>query len=168
MTHLWGGHLDKFVGKKIFSVDEIKALEFDKIVIANQHYKTLEEVLNLGIPEEKIVIATKFVLDEYESKKPTKKIKIALPFIFTPKSELNKIIDEKLFSLDGNYFFESEDYFRIGTLQLLAEEIHNRKIAGDVAELGVNKGFFCKIHQRTFSRSDIAFVRYFRGFRPKR
>ncbi len=56
MTLYWGGQLDKFVGKKIFNVDEIKNLEFDKIFIANAHYKTLEQVLNLGIPEEKIFV----------------------------------------------------------------------------------------------------------------
>ncbi len=45
--------LADFDGKKIFDVDEIKDLEFDKIFIANRYYVTLEQVLNLGIPEKK-------------------------------------------------------------------------------------------------------------------
>ena len=94
MTLYWGG-LDKFIGKKIFSVDEIKNLEFDKIFIANQHYKTLEEVLNLGIPEEKIIIANQKVFDEHESKCPARKIKFAMPSVLTPKIYTRKIFDEK-------------------------------------------------------------------------
>ena len=160
-------HLDKFTGKKIFSVDEIKDLEFDRIIIANQYYKTLEEVWNLGIPEEKIFIANQIVLNEYESKKPDRKANIAVPFVFTPKAEMRKTLDEKLFSIGGSCFFKAEDYVRIGTLQLLAQEITSRKIPGDAAELGVNQGNFAKFINELLPDRTLHLFDTFEGFDQK-
>ncbi len=166
MTLCWGG-LDKFIGKKIFSVDEIKNLEFDKIFIANAHYNTLEEVLNLGIPEEKIIIANQKVFDEHESKCPARKIKFAMPSVLTPKIYTRKIFDEKPFSIDGNCFFKSGDYVRIGTLQLLAEEINTRNVSGDIAELGVFQGDFSKYLNELFPDRTLHLFDTFEGFDQK-
>ncbi len=42
-------------GKRIFSVDEAKDLEYNKIIIASLYYKEIKEsLINKGIPEEKI------------------------------------------------------------------------------------------------------------------
>ena len=159
--------LSKFDGKKIFSVDEVKELDFDKIIIANQHYNTIEEVLNLGIPEEKIFIANKALLDEHRSKNPDKKVKSALPFIFTPKLQSKRIYDEKIFSFEDGCFITSEDYVRIGMLQLLSDEIKTRKISGDVAEFGVFQGFFAKFINEFFPDRTLHLFDTFEGFDKK-
>ena len=167
MTHLWGGHLDKFVGKKIFSVDEIKDLEFDKIFIANAHYKTLEQVLNLGILEEKIFVTMQLLYDEYKSKNPNGRVKFAFISVLTQKCESVRISDEEITSLDGNYFFTANDHFRAGTLYLLAEEIKNRNVSGELAELGVFRGDFAKYLNELFPDRTLNLFDTFEGFDQK-
>ena len=151
MTLYWGGQLDKFVGKKIFNVDEIKNLDFDRIIIANKYYVTLEQVLNLGIPEEKIAIYDPYVLDDYLQKKQNiKPIQFCGNLIITSGMQDFKTIDENLIKSGNDVMFYTHDYVRTGTLFLLAKEIHDRKIPGDVAEFGVDQGDSAKYINEVF------------------
>ena len=63
-------------------------------------------------------------------------------------------------TLDNNYF----DYIRLATLELVSNEIHHRKIEGNVAELGVYKGKFARYLNRYFPDRTLYLFDTFEGF----
>ncbi|MBR1419602.1 MAG: hypothetical protein IJ575_00875, partial [Selenomonadaceae bacterium] len=148
----------------VFSVSEIKDLDFDRIFIANVYLNTVEETLAVGIPEEKIFITIQSLYEEYRSKYPDGKIKFALTSMLTQKLQSRKILGSKIAELDGNFFIVAQDGFRIGTLQLLAEEIQNQKIPGEIAELGVFRGEFAKYLNELFPDRTLNLFDTFEGF----
>ena len=63
-------------------------------------------------------------------------------------------------TLDKNYF----DYVRLSTLELISFEIRNKKLQGNVAELGVYKGKFARYINRYFSDRILYLFDTFEGF----
>ena len=145
-------------------MSEISNIDFDLIFIANQYLKTLEETLALGIPERKIFIVFQDLYLEYREKYPDGKVKFALTSILTHKHQIKDVFDEQIAELDGNYFLFASDYFRIGTMQRCAEEILNRNIEGDIAELGVFQGEFAQYINRQFPNRMFHLFDTFEGF----
>jgi O-methyltransferase len=62
--------------------------------------------------------------------------------------------------IDNNYF----DYIRLATLELVSYEIRNKKLAGNVAELGVYKGKFAKYINGYFPDRKLYLFDTFAGF----
>ena len=112
----------------------------------------------------KILIACFDFLKEYQIKHPSGNIKFALPSVLTQKLHARKTFDDKLAEVDGNFFFIARDSFRIGTLQLLAEEIRNRNVEGEIAELGVFQGNFSKHLNQLFPDRTLNLFDTFEGF----
>ena len=56
------------------------------------------------------------------------------------------------------------DYVRHATLELLTYEIHEKRIEGNVAELGVYKGEFAKYLNECFPDKSIYLFDTFKGF----
>jgi O-methyltransferase len=63
-------------------------------------------------------------------------------------------------SIDKDYF----DYVRLGTLELVAYEIKNRELQGNVAELGVYKGKFARYINQYFPDRLLYLFDTFEGF----
>lgn len=143
------------------------SLDFDKIFIANRHLKTLDQLLEIGIPEEKIFLTSLDLFHEYHSKNPEGRVKFAANAVLTSKLHLTKLLDSQIAQLDGNFFFDVKDGTRIGILQLLAKEIEEQKIAGEIAELGVFQGDFSKYLNRLFPNRTLNLFDTFEGFDSK-
>jgi len=60
--------------------------------------------------------------------------------------------------------FETHDYVRISTLELLAHELNTRKTGGHCAEVGVYKGDFASVINRYFPTRKLYLFDTFRGF----
>ena len=148
-------------------MSELPNLDFDLIFITNRHYQTLEQTLNIGIPESKIYIASTTIFDEYNQKNPNGSIKFALASIFTQRIQTQKTLDEQVATLEDNFFLTSKDGFRVGTLQLIAKEIQNRNVEGEIAELGVFQGNFSKHLNQLFSDRTLNLFDTFEGFDSK-
>ncbi|QEC41425.1 TylF/MycF/NovP-related O-methyltransferase [Pseudobacter ginsenosidimutans] len=63
-------------------------------------------------------------------------------------------------TLDKNYF----DYVRLAALELICFEIRNKKLQGNVAELGVYKGKFARYINQYFSDRTLYLFDTFEGF----
>ncbi|MBR1419604.1 MAG: hypothetical protein IJ575_00885 [Selenomonadaceae bacterium] len=161
------GELSRFTGKPIFSVNELPNLEFDFIFVANYHYKTLEETLTVGIPEEKIYIASEIILEEYLRKYPNGKIRFALFSVMSSCFQTKTLADPQIAEQDENFFLFAPLYVRNGTLQLLADEIRDRNILGEIAELGVYKGDTSAIFNRWFPDRTLNLFDTFEGYVEK-
>ena len=62
--------------------------------------------------------------------------------------------------IDQNYF----DYVRLSTLELISFEINQKKLAGNVAEVGVYKGKFAKYINHYFPDRLLYLFDTFEGF----
>jgi O-methyltransferase len=62
--------------------------------------------------------------------------------------------------LDKNYF----DYIRLSSLELISFEINNKKLEGNVAELGVYKGKFARYINQYFPSRKLYLFDTFEGF----
>ncbi|GHV10792.1 hypothetical protein FACS189491_00920 [Spirochaetia bacterium] len=66
---------------------------------------------------------------------------------------------------DRQYFaLDSGDYVRASSLELIANEIYDKKIDGSVAELGVYRGDFAKIINEAFHDRKLYLFDTFEGF----
>ena len=140
----------QFDGKPIFSIDEIASLDFDFIFIANQHYQTLKQTLEIGIPIEKIIITTQKVYEEFKRDNPSKKIRCAFTSVLTQKFQLKNSLNERFATFNEKTFLFSNDYVRLETLQLLADQIYQQNVQGEIAELGVFQGDFAQYLNQLF------------------
>lgn len=73
-------------------------------------------------------------------------------------SSLNFLHRER--KLDRNYF----DYIRLSSLELISFEINNKKLEGNVAELGVYKGKFARYINQYFPNRTLYLFDTFEGF----
>lgn len=62
------------------------------------------------------------------------------------------------------FVFEYDDYIRASTLELISNEIYDRNIAGNVAELGVYRGDFAKLINIAFPDRKLYLFDTFAGF----
>ncbi len=70
-------------------------------------------------------------------------------------------------NLDVDQEFETHDFVRISTLELLAQELNDRGIEGDCAEVGVYKGDFASVINRYFPTRRLYLFDTFGGFDPR-
>jgi O-methyltransferase len=63
-----------------------------------------------------------------------------------------------------DYVFESGDYIRVSSLELIANEIYDKNIDGNVAELGVFRGDFARIINKAFPDRKFYLFDTFEGF----
>ena len=131
-------------------MSELPTLDFDLIFIANQHYQTLKQTIDVGIPIEKIVITTQKVYEEFQRDNPSAKIQCAFTSVLTQKFQIQSCFNEQFINLDEKTFLFSNDYTRLTTLKLLADEIRNHNVQGEIAELGVFQGDFAQYLNQLF------------------
>ena len=90
-------------------------------------------------------------------------------YIDLMKSFVNKemIIDQKMVGLNRDRRIlvpQITNYIRISTLELVAQEIYENNVAGNIAEVGVYKGQFAKYLNRIFPDRTLFLFDTFEGF----
>ena len=67
-------------------------------------------------------------------------------------------------NLDVDQDFETHDFVRISSLELLAQEMNTGQVEGDCAEVGVYKGDFASVINRYFPKRRLYLFDTFKGF----
>lgn len=97
-----------------------------------------------GVEKNKVVLCYIGLVERYVEENGILDVKFKLPAVLTSKFFHSGILGDKILYLGKNSVILNKDHFRLGTLQLLVEEISARNIMGDTAELGVYKGDFAR------------------------
>lgn len=155
---------DTFLGKPLFSVDEIGGVDFDEIYVASARYNMVEELFENKIDKEKIVLCHIKLLMEYIDRNGSLDVRVKLPSILTNKLFIENVLDENHMFIGNNEMIVTRDYCRTGTLQLISKEIKEHHIEGAVAELGVYQGDFSKNINALFPDRTLYLFDTFEGF----
>lgn len=162
---------------KIIHTKDIKNYKYDFLILASQSTDKLLDLLkqedisleNVIIPYiyqsqflEEIYIKNKNELLDFSKLHFFNKfsnVEIELPSLismdFMGRARKTDIKDSKA------------DYVRLSTLELIADEIKNKKITGNIAELGVYRGEFAKHINRLFYDRKMYLFDTFEGFSSK-
>ena len=174
-TKLWFDN-DLFENKiRIFSPTDIHSLEYDFILICVWPIEFIDEIadicIKLDILDQRIIFMRNiqgiqiemqdFIY--YNKYQDDKEIQKYFPIFWNEFMEHTKFNEWVLSVRNGDdslrnsalYTQEfcgyTQDYFRYRTFELVAEEIKNRNVVGDVAEVGVARGTFSKLINYIFS-----------------
>jgi O-methyltransferase len=144
--------------------NDIYRYEFDYIVITNRYYdEIICQLTNLGINKNKLV-----GFNLYYSDKICEKLKdhtnilnkfclnTSEPYAICGIQNLgrSRLID----------VYQTGDYVRLSSLELVAKEIYENNINGSIAELGVFRGEFAKILNEVFYDRKLFLFDTFEGF----
>ena len=154
----------RFRNKPVYGLSQLKLLAYDEVHVANSHFDTVNQVLHEGIAKEKIVLCYIGLVKEYKEHYGILDVRFNLPAVLTSKLFHSSIPETECFSFMSNQIFINKDYCRLGMLYLLMQEVKNRKVAGELAELGVYKGDFSKYLNREFSDKKLYLFDTFDGF----
>ena len=177
---------DSFHDYPVIGIGQIDK-EIDVLYFANSYVDTVFCALERGIPKERIVICNealqnKYVLknagvldlvyeksfaDEYE--KHILKVENYPKYVLmrTMNNPIELFNCKNIKTIFGNRIIVSNDYCRYGTLRLLIEEIINRNVIGEIAELGVYQGEFAKFLNEMFPTRNLYLFDTFEGFDKK-
>lgn len=151
-------HGQIFQDKKIISPQEIVNYEYDYIVIVNRFFdEVVTQLLELGVASNKIV-GPYLELDQILNKHNM------LLNEFVIQQEESQMERNQTDRLQLGSLSKSEDYVRISSLKLIAEQIYENDVAGSVAELGVYQGNFAKYINQFFHDRRIYLFDTFDGF----
>lgn len=166
----------EFAGKPLYKPDEVKELVYDAILVSTlwseEVAKTCKE---LGIPLDKVIFVYSNVQmsdrnQDYEfiaricGSKYADFIKKRYHLI--REIEIGPDKEKKEFEID-DYAHEKyyrNDYIRLKTLELLADEIKRADIQGQIAELGVFRGNFAQFLNAAFPDRKLYLFDTFEGF----
>lgn len=150
----------------VLAPEEICNCDFDYVIVTSKHCDEIEkQLVLLGIEKSKIV--------KYNSE-CSKTIGRSLNEDICKLREI--LCDNNIESLYPcnmrslgrarrlKHYDEYEDYVRISSLELAAEEIYSKNIQGCVAELGVYRGEFASIINKVFPDRKIYLFDTFEGF----
>ena len=140
---------------KIYSAEELDSIPFDKIILANSFYKDIMiKNINSGIIPKMVI---PYVCEIQDKNTAIEKMK---EFVINPKETVIRIsgqhrqyyIEPMLYDMCDNsilyeddVFIELADYTRIRTTEMLITDLKQNKIDGEIAEVGVFRGFCCRI-----------------------
>lgn len=153
-----------FMDKPVYSISDISSIAFDEIFIANQFSDTYFECINHGVEKSKIkILFYKCYFDVLE------KVMLSENPIFDHTLQPCHPIITKGLAYQTELDIESEyagtrDYVRFKLLELIAEQIHQSGVAGEVAELGVYQGNFSKYINVLFPERKLFLFDTFEGF----
>lgn len=163
-----------FNGKKVYSPKDIQFLDYDYMVVA---VKDSEDIFyqsrDLGINMDKFVFPSLKWKPLWNLNEEAMR-KISLDWYLDSCEKLDQvtIVNEKdIYDKQkyiGTELFDNpeylQDYFRYRTFEYMAKEINERKIEGDVAELGVFRAVFSRLINHHFSEKTIYLFDTFEGF----
>ena len=141
---------------KVYSLKEVNFENFEEVLVANSHFETVENLLQIGVKKEKIILCHINLVKEYIKKYNILDVKAHNVVITQTNPHRCAFNDEKLM-LTFN-----DDYCRFGTLKLVLDEI--KEVEGSFAELGVFQGDFSKYLNMTFPERKLYLFDTFEGF----
>lgn len=161
----------EYLGKKVIRPNEIEA-DYDAIVVATTRTKEiLEQSIELGLDITKMIFLYNNVLSQ-DINKNYRFIADILGDDYANTIEnryhlVRNIAKDEVIKRTRDLSMMpmyKEDYVRIKTLELVADEIYERDIHGEVAELGVFKGDFSACINRIFPDRTLYLFDTFDGF----
>ena len=167
--------VDIWKGLPVYSFDEINQVVFDEIWIANGFIETLDKCLQKGIEKDRIVVCNMDVYNRYSNKNRFVDVKYMKTAAEMFDSYINSRCSKvETTTIDRFHFvpyltknhghLKHHDYCRYATLGLLVEEIINRKISGELAELGVFQGKFSSAINELLPDRKLYLFDTFEGF----
>lgn len=156
-----------FHGKPVFKLEEIPSKEWDEIHVAAHYLHIVLDLFKANISKSKIVIANLgLYLEYYNYNGGNMDLKSNLTAVVTATLSKENILGGFRLQVGDFSSMAYKDYCRLGTLQLLTNEIKERNIEGDVAELGVYQGDFAKYINQLLPNKILYLFDTFEGF-PK-
>lgn len=168
-------NLNEYLGKKVVRPEQIEK-DFDFIIVANLYsFEILKQCGQLGLDIKKIF----FLYNNIETKDINNNYDLAAEYLGKEYSDIvkgrynlvrNISKDEVVTRTDAdvkNTPMYKDDYVRVKTLELVADEIKERNIEGAVAELGVFKGEFARCINMEFPDRKLYLFDTFEGFAEK-
>ena len=178
---------ETFFDRPVYSPDDLKTIEYDRILMVNRYMSAINELLRREIPKDKIKICHKeaytwyvvhnnFIADieydreiaeRYEVYKGHGKYKPEyIVTDYTYQCQKPGEIWDLRGQTDGfdgglTYIY---DFIRVGTFNMISQEIKNHNIPGDIAELGVYQGDFAKLLNVTFPDRRLHLFDTYGGF----
>lgn len=159
--------------------------EYDAVIITNGYWHELRDNIKSGIEKEKIIVP---YMTHGESK--YEKIIQLMEYVENADEMINFIssmhsmrglgmqpmtYDNQSYSLFNDWdlwrekfiYASKGDYVRIRTLELLAEEIKEKNIEGEMAEVGVFNGSFSQLMTHLLPDRELYLYDTFEGFMEK-
>lgn len=147
----------------VIKPDAIAGLEYDYVIICSffSSADMLKDLLTLGVSGEKCLFAEPMdILRKNDEKLNSMFSSQSLFLRFTVKDTI-----EGTPKLLSNFTAKAaNDYVRVAALDLLAKQIKNRNITGDMAEVGVWRGYFSALFNELFPERRLYLFDTFEGF----
>ena len=165
--------LSEYMGKPLFSPDEIAKKEYDAILVGSVYVENIyNECIKYGLALEKVL----FLYRGGAAAKRNRNQTLLETILGAEKALLVqqswRVIDTtaiEYYDDPSKYNYRrigifANDFVRIRTLELIAHEIYEQNIQGNVAELGVFRGEFTYFLNREFPDKTCYLFDTFEGF----
>ena len=165
--------IKEYMGKKVFTPNEIVGREYDAIIVANLYSREIYEQcrsMNYDLKKMIFVYSNCYMRDLNTDYKFIEKVlgtecadAIKNRYHIVRDLDIN---DSLVFdSLDSKkYKYIETDWVRIKTFELTIKEIKKANLKGSVAELGVFKGEFAQFINQAFPNDRLYLFDTFEGF----
>lgn len=160
----------EYMGKRVFSPDEMVDREYDAICVANLYAQEIyRQCQDIGICLDKLI----FLYSNSTLQDMNKNYQFVEAVLGKEYAEIIRKRYHVVRGVEayGNLFLEEQtgayydnDYVRIKSFELAVKEIRKRKIEGAVAEVGVFRGEFAQYINRAFPDSTCYLFDTFEGF----
>lgn len=166
------GSKTKYMGKRVIRPTELGS-DYGAIIVANTHTDEIySECQELGLDLSKVIFLYNNVktIDINKNYELISKVLGAdyADIIRTRYHLVRNISKDEINTLGKSQLCKTEmymnDYVRVKTLELVADEIRVRKIEGEIAELGVFKGEFSECLNISFPDRKLYLFDTFEGF----
>lgn len=160
------------------SPKEITGLEYDYVLIASRNYidEMYDTLVSLDVNQDKIIFANHSILNvaavmnsatHFYTGYYDKNFRILKSIFQTLPHDTYTVRDVvlKRQRLLKHFEFKArEEYVRVSTLELCAQEIRRKEICGEVAEIGVYRGDFAKLINELFPDKQLFLFDTFEEF----
>lgn len=144
----------------------LTALDFDVVVLANEYAATFHTLRALAIPLEKIkFVYYKCLLDVIHAESERHFRQYDNPELPLAAHTSMAMSYRGAAGLEAMYQSEY-DYVRFKLLELLAEQVRQQNISGNLAEVGVFRGSFARVINALFPDRTLYLFDTFSGFNP--
>lgn len=163
----------EYMGKRVYSVDEIQGKTYDAILVASVYTENIyNECVTYGYDLNKVI----FLYRNCEVRSACNNEELVRRIFGNETAEAIRktsvvIQDSALGEKSGclslpyeNSGIYQVDYVRVRTFGLICDEINRRHISGNVAELGVFRGAFSKYINQAFPDRKLYLFDTFEGF----
>ncbi|MED1794892.1 TylF/MycF/NovP-related O-methyltransferase [Brevibacillus nitrificans] len=151
----------------VISPNKITLFEFDYIIVTSTYYDEIyKQLIHLGIHKNKIVgyldhYSQKFteLVDQLNSHTAILNQLCLSPIEPYAACNVRNLGRNRLLDV-----YQTKDYVRLSSIELVAQEIYDLNIIGSIAELGVFRGDFAKILNEVFYDRKLFLFDTFEGF----